>query len=295
MGEFLQNTSLSPFLTVVPAVYNEWCRDLVSPMLQLLRSALAARKNFTGAAGADDVPEKFVFISSSTLPLKPFHIIHEEFGKHPYASDICIKSSLFWPMAKNNTMYKVSATQWVVLAREDAEALVHNLPEPVPEHAVEIPLVENVSFQDFQPNYWCPDETDIFTFTFGPWLREGTAEEEVRRYPGIGPLRFGQRPGTPIVQGCCRTWLFFAESPGVLKKYVLVEMIGQAGDLLTALKADPQGQLLAPVTHDVEALYKIQALGPIGMQALRRSSFLFARKFVRNASLPGYAQHVFKG
>lgn len=91
----LRASGLNAIFTVVPTVFSAWCSDLVSPMLQLLRSALDA--------APQDVLAKFVFLSSTHLPLKPFGIIQAELGKHPGASDFCLYPPTHWHVAKSDS------------------------------------------------------------------------------------------------------------------------------------------------------------------------------------------------
>eukprot|EP00931_Biecheleriopsis_adriatica_P074599 TRINITY_DN48625_c0_g1_i1.p1 TRINITY_DN48625_c0_g1~~TRINITY_DN48625_c0_g1_i1.p1 ORF type:complete len:419 (-),score=65.09 TRINITY_DN48625_c0_g1_i1:65-1321(-) len=274
----LEQNGLAEFFQVVPTVYNIWCQDLLSPMLQLLRFALQAitvRPRMT---------EKFLFISDTTLPVKPFSIIRAELSKRPFASDFCVFPTFTWPVAPDKSVYKVKGQTWSVLARQDAEKLVNSLPAPMADQAVQIPTLQNFSYTEFK-NAYCIDETVVFTMIFGPFW-----PERKNVYPGIGPLYLHEAREKPLEQGCCRTWIMLHPNQAMVNHE---KQVSQLGQLLAAVEGSDGTAIEAPLTHKVEAIYLISALGPQGMKAFRASSFLFARKFTANASLEGFAEIMF--
>lgn len=270
--------------TVVPTVYDEGCKDL-PPMIQLVRSALAQK---AGSAGA---PEKFVFIGDVSLPIKPFPVIRAELAKHPFASDFCVYPSDLWAPARNNTVYLVKASTWSVLSRPDAEVLVQRIPPPTVDEGVILPSLGNLSCNEFSAGCSCDRELAPFAFVFGPFWPSA----EAKTYPGFGPLFLLEPPGSPLEQGCCRTWLMYgrvAEAEDVVvEEYE--ERVSQIGKLSRNLKDDEATVISAPTTHSAEAIYVINALGSKGLQALRESSFLFAREFASDATLEGFADAMF--
>jgi len=273
--------------TIVPAVFGEWCTDLLSPMLQLLRYALAQQVFPPGA------PAKFVFISDLTLPLKPLSVIRAELGKHPFASDFCIFPSHEWfPLKTDNSTWRITASQWSVLAKEDAETMVNVFPQPSPDNAVQVPKVENTSWDDFEVSH-CIDEGAVFSALFGLFHTDKRATT-ANPYPGIGPVLFNSIDG--IEQGCCRTWGFQMGhvSPEVDRQIVAHwEQTSQLGFVLKELIADSESDIRAPVTNWNEILYVVDKLGSAGLRALRQSSFLVGRKFAANSSFPGFAEVMF--
>lgn len=110
---------------IIQLVFNAWCVDLLSPMLQLLIVAL-------GALHADR-PAKFVIVSADHLPIKPFRTIPPELGKHPGASDICLYPPSFWHLARRPQRARAGGAPVVCVepegcggvAAEDAEAERH--------------------------------------------------------------------------------------------------------------------------------------------------------------------------
>merc|ERR1719321_806707 len=83
--------------------------------------------------------EKFVFLSDSTLPVKPFGHIYESLSSTS-GSDLCVFPSHHWGTAKvgfggipassmfrtGETAYLVKHHQWLVLNREHAQVMVAN-------------------------------------------------------------------------------------------------------------------------------------------------------------------------
>lgn len=95
--------------TRVKTVYNEYC-DLVEPMKELLSVAVKASKHKN---------DHFIFISSDTLPMKPFHVIYEHFTTYNKASNICITPSEQWYSLGGDWLLP-KTHQWMTLNRNDA-------------------------------------------------------------------------------------------------------------------------------------------------------------------------------
>eukprot|EP00425_Heterocapsa_triquetra_P036994 CAMPEP_0195082612 /NCGR_PEP_ID=MMETSP0448-20130528/23756_1 /TAXON_ID=66468 /ORGANISM="Heterocapsa triquestra, Strain CCMP 448" /LENGTH=410 /DNA_ID=CAMNT_0040115741 /DNA_START=106 /DNA_END=1338 /DNA_ORIENTATION=+ len=280
----LAQSGLAEF-KLVPTVYSEWCFDLVSPMLQMVRSALAENVLPPG------VPEKFVFLSAQALPLKPFSVIRAELGKHPSASDFCVYPPSWWSQGKvDNTTFAVAASQWSILAKEDAEVLVNRMPAPSADHRVQLPDVQGVSWDNMSYTH-CPDEIAVFPTIFGLYHQDGTG---VGFYPGVGQIR---EDGN-LERGCCRTWGFQQGEKNREATLMYLEQNSQLGKVLKQLLSDKESDVRGPMTHssgndDGEILWIVYRLGPAGLRAIRDSVFLFGRKFSDNASLPGYADIMF--
>merc|ERR1719424_481379 len=101
-------------VTTVPATY---CRDLVSPMVQLLRSATLE---------SSSARDKFVFGSESTLPVKPFREVYSTLTWDTN-SDFCIYPTDHWvqlQLAQNLMALMVKHSQWVVLNKAHADTMV---------------------------------------------------------------------------------------------------------------------------------------------------------------------------
>jgi len=287
--ENLGKSGLDKVFKVVPAVFNEWCKDLLSPMLQLLTVALEE------PLVPLDVPTKFVFVSTAHLPVKPFSVVRAELGKHPRNSDFCLYPPNFWDSVKADpSMLRVTANQWSVLSREDAETLVQRMPAPRPDAPLQVPPVGNLSWEDFQ-NYHCIDEAAVFATIFGltPNVSVGGGPR-VGFYPGVGAVDVME----PREQGCCRTWEYLsihttaAEDEARIQWWIPGSVMAQT---LQKLRHAPDSMVWGPLSHcDVgcEIVWRIDALGPLGQRVLRDSPFLFTRKVADNATLPGYADRV---
>jgi len=106
-------------ITLVPTVPSKWCVDLVTPTWQLLRKALQAD------AGAAQVPRKYVFVSDTSLPLRPLSSMRQVLFKSDN-SDICMSPENEWASVDIfGVTYKiVKSHQWAVLNQMDAEAFV---------------------------------------------------------------------------------------------------------------------------------------------------------------------------
>lgn len=271
----------------MPAVFNAWCTDLVSPMLQLLRYALARQP-------APGYPvDKFAFVSSQHLPVKPLRVISEEFAKHPDKSDICVHKSNWWLRMKVNwTIQAVVCYQWSVLSKKDALKLRQRMPDPSPVSPVVVPKVEGFGFEDTTKAH-CIDEAWIFTTLYGlvhvPTNLSGSSQAEIS-VPGHGTLWYPHWSR----QGSC---VFFGAEgwPDKVRQDAERERDHQAQAAL-ALQGIWDSVIATPMTKcpgGCEVIWEIELLGPLGQQFLRNSTYLFARKFANNAILTGYASVVF--
>jgi hypothetical protein len=107
-----------PGAKAVDTVPTYYCHDLVTAMVQLLRFS-------SKDEGHEN--DKFVFVSDSTLPVKPFEEVAATLHEHK-ESDFCIFPSDHWAEAdfNNQRAYLVKHQQWVVLNREHSKLMVSN-------------------------------------------------------------------------------------------------------------------------------------------------------------------------
>merc|ERR1719450_1203840 len=92
-------------------------------MVQLLRYA---------TRDSSHAMDKFVFLSDTTLPVKPFSYIYGALTEYD-TSDVCIEPRDEWVWLTHKTQPGASATivkhsQWVVLNKDHAKKLMWNWP-----------------------------------------------------------------------------------------------------------------------------------------------------------------------
>jgi len=222
--------------------------------------------------------EKFVFISDSTIPLKPFSAVHA----HLMAdgdSDFCLYPSNQWGESRidGRDLLLLKHHQWMVLNRPHAELFVRRW-IPVDSDGVwrvwlgseEHDFVPPQAFHRPAISNWCTDEWAFIATIFGAI----EAEPSTRTLPGFGggPLHT-QGKVSENAQGRCRTFVFWDQRDGPA-----------FADLAKDVHRDPFSQLSCyPRCPSRPASFEL--LGLSGAKALRRSEFLFARKFGTNVEL----------
>jgi len=260
-----------PEVTVVDTVPSWYCHDLVTAMVQLLRKATAE-----DAATPHD---KFVFVSDSTLPVKPPHVIRSTLMADDQ-SDICVFPSSQWGQARGDGTHSVTLVkhhQWVVLNRAHAERMVAEWqPVQADGHWV-VPLQRNTQWNSHPPysakwfhrpwsSNWCTDEWAFFTTLFGaPVTVTGLAEIAVPGFSG-GTLAL-TGPRAQNAQGTCRTFAYWSgDSPDFRS---VANVIGS--DV-------PNTRVSCWPTCNPRPM-SFQLASANALLALRSSGFLFARKF----------------
>lgn len=148
-------TQVLPGIVLVPTVPSLWCYDLLSPTVQLIQAAWNC--------GSSDVPEKYVLLSHTTLPLKPFPVMHARLFSTP-RSDFCMAGARGW---RNVEWSDLSVTiakhhQWFVLNRRDAQKLVKGW---VPGSVYALPGPLDV--QLLIDGGFCADESVAFSLIYG--------------------------------------------------------------------------------------------------------------------------------
>mmetsp|Transcript_95792 Transcript_95792/g.254373 ORF Transcript_95792/g.254373 Transcript_95792/m.254373 type:complete len:383 (-) Transcript_95792:200-1348(-) len=163
---------------IVSVAPTKWCDDLVTAQQHLLDTALLDTANGSGAA------ERFVLLSDTTLPIKPFASIHRGLLATDESS-LCMRPAHEWPSASvNGTDFRlVKHSQWVVLTRPDAEEFALHWPHSPAINQWDVPLMgadnradwtRSLSRSLFSPldgvkskNGRCPDEEAVFALLFG--------------------------------------------------------------------------------------------------------------------------------
>mmetsp|Transcript_50166 Transcript_50166/g.92660 ORF Transcript_50166/g.92660 Transcript_50166/m.92660 type:complete len:392 (+) Transcript_50166:33-1208(+) len=257
-----------PGLQLVDTVPSQYCKDVVSPMVQLLKTAVA------NSASRGD---KFAFISDGELPLKPFDDIHRELvGRE--GSDFCIGPQRFWSKLPSvstqgggNPMLVVKHTQWVVLSREHADLLVQRWPTLQSHLWASVPIygesqkgTDAVDFM-FGRVKLCLDEWAPFAAIYGA-LPGGSRKE----LPGLstGSVDLSDTADSLLGQGRCPTLVAWAEDDAVGQHPVMEHV-------WPFLDCYPRCSTSHPASFTT--------ITDMGLAWLRDSPFLFARKFLPDA------------
>jgi hypothetical protein len=266
-----QNIVSQEIFEIIPSVETQYCLDLVSGMNALLKAALGK----SAEGGSVNMLDKFVFVSDSTLPVKPFAVTQHQLTTSA-TSDFCIFPRNEWaevtqgytaqnPMQVPITKIAVKHHQWIVLSRKHAELSVSK--------ALEMKDI----MQQFQlnagfRNTGCLDEFWHFATIFNT-LELGSSPETVSLQDfGGGPLSTGNYE----IQGHCDTFVHWL--PRASGKDNNMTQLAQA------LSDDP-GTQMTPVTEKRPA--SIQRLSKHSMARLRESPFLFARKIEEGTVFSG--------
>jgi len=296
-GEFSSLQAGLPGVKKIKTAPSSYCQDLVTPMAELLRAALAESTSSY---------DKFVFVSESTLPVKPFPKVYEALTQDAH-SDFCIAPQKRWlkvDYLNGETTrhgYLVKHSQWVVLSQAHAERMVREWPQFAVGHVVNWSLPvwtasgwTRLSGQDVDSGSqqlhskrlpWarrvapkipdakgaleaCSDEWATFAAVFGLIEDVGRAEVVV---PGLSnsPLWFDRRA---IGQGRCRTfasWGTGLNTGAGSQQRTLLRQIAQLPS--TNLSCRSPCYDFHPLAFD--------HLGDDGLMLLRKAPFLFARKF----------------
>jgi len=271
---------------VVSTVYSQRGADLVTPFVHMMRNAMALTKDWSHL-----VSEKFVVISDSTLPAKPFKTVYEALSKHG-DSDWCSATPMQWASAEieGQHMALVKHHQWAVLNRADAQELALNW------RFVPKLLQWNVKLKEGK---WASNHSQVprSSFAGGTWY---TATDEEAPYAVIN----GAMP-VPDHTSMAKQWEFFSKR--VCHTYVAfpqdVEDMKHAQSAkasLLQLSNQPwaynQGAVTLPLLEDKESRlvsqsgiwhpFTMEHLSDASLITLRRSPFLFARKFSPCAVMP---------
>lgn len=277
-------TAKLPGSHAVDMVPTYYCHDLVTAMVQLLRFSTR------DAGHADD---KFVFVSDSTLPVKPFKEVYAAIHEHK-ESDFCIFPSDHWAETDfdNQRAYLVKHQQWVVLNREHAKLMVSNWDSVDSRGRWTVPIrnegnnapeaIYNASHFSRSPHAnWCADEWAFFATIFGAQVDDGTMTKAIPGYTGSHGNSLVMR-GPPVrsMQGTCRTFAFFAENDGDMT------------NLAKSLAQDFPHTYLScwPTCHLHPA--SIERVSNGGLLEMRLSPFLFVRKFGCEVELPRFQKII---
>lgn len=254
-----------------------YCHDLVTAMVKLAAAALRLNAAMLGGR------EKFVYLSESALPIKPFAEIHNTLLLDD-SSDFCLFPSDQWGSASIDGSFVklLKHHQWVVLSRAHAEILVRDWVPVNAKSEWKIWLKtgtwqghgRNVQPQNF---YYpasantCTDEWAFMATIFGALEPMGGS----RYLPGFGGGHIDM--DTHVQQGRCRTWTYWDNS-----------WDPSATALASEIANDYYGSTMScyPKCHARPA--SLDKLSQSSLRALRQSPFLFARKFSSTMWMPRF-------
>jgi hypothetical protein len=272
---------------LVPTVPSYYCTDLVSPMSQLLNIALQDTH-------VNHPNDKFAFVSDSTLPGKPFAHVHAALSGRP-GSDFCVFPAKEWADTYQNGQLSLLPKhhQWSVLGREHAQnswslwtsGKMHDIMYRFRMNTQAITWGNN-TFAD-QRNFGCLDEFWHMAAIYGV-LNSAPNKDTVvslQKFTG-SQLQLSSYAGW---QGMCDTFVIWAKymgkDSGVSNPFYR---------LMTSL--DPPS---VPHGGNNQRPGWWDQMSTVGMTALRRSDFLFIRKFIDKPYLTdggsfetAYIQHV---
>lgn len=275
-----------PTATVVPSVNSAYCYDLVTPTVQLMRFALAAN--------ATESVEKFVLMSDTSLPVKPFDAVYRALTADD-DSDFCVAPVNEWRHAHVDGIkyYLPKHSQWVILNRDHAATMVREwtpskswdrfmgwwsleIRTSTGHHARSIPSRRFMTHMTAGA-YACTDEQAVIATIYGAIEPDYSGKVAM---PGFGrPVKGDgvlaaqelalQPPLSLGVQGRCRTFTVFQAG----------QPLGNlTAEIMDAIGTDVQSST-AFVDPDASHPLVFKQLGPRLTRALRASPFLFARKF----------------
>jgi len=276
--------TLIPGMKMVETVPTYYCHDLVTAMVHTLDGALREGGGMGGSSR-----DKFVFVSESALPVKPFTEVHSALTTN-HDSDLCIFPKSHWATAHvgNTRAYLVKHHQWVTLNRAHAEVMVRDWAAVDEGGHWSVPLDSpgwsgeyNASTFEREPiANWCTDEWAFFATIYGAIPDDGYDKSISLRDMGAGSIDF-DGPASASMQGVCRTFAFFNED-GHDFAAVARDIVMDHGSKLSCW---PTCQ--ARPTTFLE-------LSDASLIALRSSPFLFARKFDKGAfDKRSYERYVF--
>jgi len=279
------------FLIPVPTVPSYYCTDLVSPMNQLLGHAL------NNDPGTENPADKFVYVSDSTLPSKPFSQVYATLATRQ-GSDFCAFPTNEWadiPSPGGGLEIGVKVHQWIVLERLHAvNACImwasgknHDMMQRFRMNYAQY-VWSNNTYADSR-NFGCLDEFWHMAALYGTLTHVNAAQDAVVSLQAFTntPLRVTASAGW---QGACDTFVMWA-------KYLHAPGNNPFWDLHKSL--DP-----ASVPHggNDQRPGWWDKISSYGLQAIRQSGFLFVRKFIDNPYLTdgasfaeSYARIVFEG
>jgi len=258
----------SHLFEIIPSVSTQYCIDLVGGMNALLHAALLR------AGPVQNEYDKFVFLSDSTLPVKPLVWIHH-YLTDDSNSDFCVFPRNEWaevpqnlPGGESVVHLAVKHHQWVVLGRPHAEEAVRRSHE-------HMDLMTRFQLNMGYHNTGCLDEFWLFATMYRELVLTGKpATYQLKGFNG-GPLNSTNYE----IQGRCDTFVHWV--PRAEGKHNNMSLLAEE------LAGEP-GTVMAPATESRPASFS--RLSGDALVAMRNSNFIFARKIEDQTAFSGCAK-----
>jgi len=261
----------SPFrYEIIPVVETRYCTDLVSGMNALLQAGVT----YAGAKGRAD--DKFVFISDSTLPVKPFSVVQSRLLGTGTGSNFCIFPRNEWAEISEpasiglvpSVRAAVKHHQWMILSRAHAGQVLKRSHE----YRDLMGQFHMNTFTGTMKNTGCLDEFWHFAILFGT-IAHATSPQTIQM-TGLS--------GRPIsttdyeIQGQCDTFVqWVPRASGTANNMTM---------LTSTLSQDPGVDMTAASDKRPATFHRMSRSSVI---QFRDSWFLFARKVDDGASFAG--------
>eukprot|EP00747_Dinoflagellata_sp_TGD_P119617 gnl/TRDRNA2_/TRDRNA2_173043_c0_seq1.p1 gnl/TRDRNA2_/TRDRNA2_173043_c0~~gnl/TRDRNA2_/TRDRNA2_173043_c0_seq1.p1 ORF type:complete len:407 (+),score=74.87 gnl/TRDRNA2_/TRDRNA2_173043_c0_seq1:84-1304(+) len=273
----------SVYMTKVPTVPSYYCKDLVSPMQQLIKYSLQLQDSIMTHHPQD----KFAFISDSTLPAKPFSEIYATLTARK-GSDFCLFPEAEWADVEVPTYMRASLSepgyevapkhhQWIVLNYEHAVKTARLWAEGkhrdfMSDFDINKKVVKaNNTFGDGR-NTGCLDEFWHMAALYGPLKLPSLHESHLLDLPEFtgGPVHLGDSAGW---QGTCDTFVVWSQylATGGENRF------RRLYHSLDKMSKPHDGNKQRPGWWDT--------ISRTGIKAIRESDFLFVRKFIDKPQL----------
>jgi hypothetical protein len=251
---------------IIPSVETKYCADLVSGMNALLQAGLAE----DGRKPRPD--DKFIFVSDSTIPVKPFPMVQTRLTSTGVTSDFCVFPRNEWAEIQDRTGFVPSVRaavkhhQWIILSREHAVKVL----ERSHEHR-DLMTQFQINTGTYK-NSGCLDEFWYFAILFGT-IAHATNAQMIRLNGLAGP---SLSTTNYQVQGACDTFVQWVPRASGTANNMTV---------LTSLLSEDPGVDMTPASDKRPATFHRFSLKAV--TNLRDSWFLFARKVDDGAAFAG--------
>lgn len=250
---------------IITAVETKYCADLVSGMNALLQAGVTAV-----LPGRPD--DKFVFVSDSTIPVKPFSVVQSRLQATGANSNFCVFPRNEWAEITEagfvpSVRAAVKHHQWLTLSRTHATQIL----ERSHEHR-DLMTQFRINTMGFEKNTGCLDEFWHFAILFGT-ISHATSAQLIRMAGLSGP---------PLsttdyqIQGQCDTFVQWVPRASGTSNNMTA--------LTSLLSQDPGVDMTAASDKRPAAFHRFSLQA---VQNLRESWFLFARKVDDQAAFAG--------